>query len=110
MARATVRGADPQWIKGVYEFALKPDIVIYLRADVEELITRVVQTTGFNYWESGMDLHLGEDMYDSFVRVPGPPAGRVRDDGRGNTGSRSSTPRRRFEMSTTDQGTASRRC
>jgi dTMP kinase len=27
MARATVRGADPEWVKGVYEFALKPDIV-----------------------------------------------------------------------------------
>ena len=67
MARATVRGADPQWVKGVYEFALKPDIIVYLRATVDELITRVVQTSGFNYWESGMDLRLGEDLYDSFV-------------------------------------------
>jgi dTMP kinase len=67
IARATIRGADPHWIKGVYEFALKPDIIIYLRASVEELVTRVVQTAGFNYWESGMDLPLGEDMYDSFI-------------------------------------------
>jgi dTMP kinase len=67
MARAIVRGADPDWIKEVYAFALKPDIVIYLRVKIEDLITRVVQHTGFNYWESGMDLHLGEDMYDSFV-------------------------------------------
>jgi len=67
MARAIVRGADPQWIAGVYGFALKPDIVIYLRADVEQLVRRVVQTTGFTYWESGMDLALGDDMYDSFV-------------------------------------------
>jgi dTMP kinase len=67
MARAIVRGADADWIKRVYEFALKPDIVIYLRVTIEDLITRVVQTTGFNYWESGMDLHLGDDMYDSFV-------------------------------------------
>jgi dTMP kinase len=28
MARATIRGADPQWVKDVYEFALKPDIVV----------------------------------------------------------------------------------
>ena len=47
--------------------ALKPDIVIYLRADVEQLVRRVVQTTGFNYWECGMDLNLGGDMYDSFL-------------------------------------------
>src|ERR1041384_6077475 len=67
MARATVRGADPQWVRRVSEFALKPDVVIYLRATVDDLVTRVVQTNGFNYWESGMDLRLGEDMYDSFV-------------------------------------------
>lgn len=67
MARALLRGADPEWIKQVYDFALKPDIVIYLRVGIEDLITRVVQNTGFNYWESGMDLRLGEDMYESFV-------------------------------------------
>jgi len=67
MARATVRGADPQWVQGVYEFALKPDVIVYLRATVEELVARVVQTSGFNYWESGMDLRLGDDLYDSFV-------------------------------------------
>jgi dTMP kinase len=71
MARAIVRGADPRWIRGVYEFALKPDIVIYLRADVDQLVRRVVQTTGFNYWESGMDLNLGDDMYDSFCEYQG---------------------------------------
>lgn len=67
MARAIVRGAEPAWVKGLYEFALKPDIVLYLRADVDRLVRRVVQTTGFNYWESGMDLHLGDDMYESFL-------------------------------------------
>ena len=66
MARAIVRGAEPQWIRDVYGFALKPDIVIYLRADVDQLVRRVVQTSGFNYWESGMDLNLGDDLYDSF--------------------------------------------
>ena len=30
-------------------------------------IPRVLAGEGFDYWESGMDLHLGEDMYDSFV-------------------------------------------
>jgi dTMP kinase len=71
MARATVRGADPQWVKRVYEFALKPDIIIYLRTTIDELTTRVVQTAGFNYWESGMDLRLGEDMFDCFVQYQG---------------------------------------
>lgn len=67
MARAIVRGADPEWIKDVYGFALKPDATFYLRVKTDDLITRVIQSTGFDYWESGMDLHLGDDMYDSFT-------------------------------------------
>lgn len=67
MARAIVRGVDSEWVQDVYRLALKPDGVFYLRVGIDELITRVLQGTGFDYWESGMDLHLGEDMYDSFV-------------------------------------------
>src|SRR5215510_5122202 len=67
IARAIVRGADPEWIREVYGFALKPDGIIYLRLNIDDLVTRVLQSTGFDYWESGMDLHLGQDMYDSFV-------------------------------------------
>jgi dTMP kinase len=67
MARAIVRGAEPDWLKEVYGFALKPDAIFYLRVKIDDLVTRVLQSTGFDYWESGMDLHLGEDMYDSFV-------------------------------------------
>ena len=67
MARAIVRGADPDWIREVYGFALKPDAIFYLRLPIDDLVTRVLQSTGFDYWESGMDLHLGDDMYDSFV-------------------------------------------
>ena len=68
MARAIVRGADPEWLREVYGFALKPDAIFYLRIKIDDLVTRVLQSTGFDYWESGMDLHMGEDMYDSFVR------------------------------------------
>jgi dTMP kinase len=68
IARAIVRGADPHWIKSFYGLALKPDAVIYLRATVEDLIPRVLSRPGgFDYWESGMDIHLGEDRFDSFV-------------------------------------------
>jgi dTMP kinase len=67
VARALVRGIDPDWIREVYGFALQPDKVFYLRAGVDDLVTRVLQEEGFDYWESGMDLHLGEDMFESFV-------------------------------------------
>jgi dTMP kinase len=68
IARAIVRGLDPQWIKAVYGLALQPDAVFYLRGSVPELVTRVMsRPTGFDYWESGMDMHLGADLFDSFV-------------------------------------------
>lgn len=66
MARAMVRGIDAAWIRNAYSFALKPDAVFYLRIGVDDLIPRVVFSRGFDYWESGMDLHPSEDMYESF--------------------------------------------
>jgi len=68
MARAIVRGSDPDWLREVYSFALKPDAIFYLRVKIDDLVTRVLQSSGFDYWESGMDMHMGEDMYESFVR------------------------------------------
>ncbi len=67
IARAIARGADPDWIKKVYGFSLKPDAVFYLRVGVEELARRVIYSRGFDYWESGMDLPMGEDLYESFM-------------------------------------------
>jgi len=68
IARAIVRGMDPDWIKAVYGLALKPDAIFYLRTTVSDLTPRVLaSTTAFDYWESGMDIHLGEDLFDSFV-------------------------------------------
>ena len=66
MARAMVRGMDPQWIRSIFRVALKPDAVFYLRLGIEQLVRRVVFSRGFDYWESGMDLFPGHDMYDSF--------------------------------------------
>jgi dTMP kinase len=68
MARAMVRGLDSTWIRNVYSFAVKPDAVFYLRIGVDDLIPRVVFSRGFDYWESGMDVHATEDMYESFRR------------------------------------------
>jgi dTMP kinase len=67
MARDIVRGADPVWARKVYGFALKPDMVLYLKADVKDLVTRLIHGRGLNYWESGMDLHPTNNLFDSFL-------------------------------------------
>jgi len=67
MARDIVRGADPEWSHQVYGFALKPDMVLYLRADVTDLVSRLIHGRGLNYWEAGMDIHPSNNLYDSFI-------------------------------------------
>ena len=66
MARAIVRGMDAAWIRSIYNVALVPDAVFYLRLNVEQLIPRVIFSRGFDYWESGMDIFPGHDMYENF--------------------------------------------
>lgn len=69
MARAEVRGIDSSWIRSIYSMALVPDAVFYLRINSpQQLVDRVLLSgSGFDYWESGMDLYLGQDFYDSFI-------------------------------------------
>jgi len=67
-ARNTAMGADPAWTRDLFGMALVPDLVLYLDIEVETLIPRVVQGKGMDYWESGMHLALGSDLFDSFLR------------------------------------------
>lgn len=71
IARGIVRGADPDWLRDLYGFAVVPDLVCYLQLGVKELIPRVLSTGKINYWESGMDMNYGDDLYDSFVSYQG---------------------------------------
>jgi len=67
-ARDAIREPNLKWIKELYGFAPIPDLVCYLRIDVDNLLPRVIETGGMDYWESGMDLHLADNLYDSFKK------------------------------------------
>jgi dTMP kinase len=66
MARARVRGVDRTWIRSLYGFAIVPHLVFYLKIDEKALIKRILQARGMDYWESGMDMKIGDDIYESF--------------------------------------------
>jgi len=66
LARGGVRGVDRTWIRNLFGFAIAPHLVFYLRIDEKTLIRRVLQARGMDYWESGMDMKLGDDIYESF--------------------------------------------
>jgi len=67
-ARNMVMGADPLWTRQLFGCALMPDLVLYLEIDIDTLLPRVVQGKGMDYWESGMHLALGNDIFESFQR------------------------------------------
>jgi dTMP kinase len=68
MARDTVRGMSRRWSHELFGFAIVPDLVFYLDVDPEELVHRVFQKNTFlDYYESGADLGLSDDMYESFM-------------------------------------------
>ncbi|MBZ5559812.1 MAG: thymidylate kinase [Acidobacteriia bacterium] len=66
LARAGVRGVDRLWLRNLYGFGIAPHLVFYLNVDVKTLIARVLAARGMDFWESGMDLKVGDDIYDSF--------------------------------------------
>jgi dTMP kinase len=69
MARDMVRGMDESWLKNLYGLALEPDAVFYLNVPPEELVQRnFAKNQTLDYWESGMDLGLSRDMFDSFLK------------------------------------------
>ncbi len=67
IARDCARGVDQEWARKLYGIALKPDLVLYLKASVPTLVSRLIHGRGLNYWEAGMDIHMADNLYDSFV-------------------------------------------
>ncbi len=69
MVRDMVRGMDEKWLKNLYGIALEPDAVFYLNVSPEELVQRnFAKNHVLDFWESGMDLGLSRDMFDSFLK------------------------------------------
>jgi dTMP kinase len=72
MARDMVRGMDEAWLKNLYGIAPEPDAVFYLNVPPEELVQRnFAKNATLDYWESGMDLGLSRDLFDSFMKYQG---------------------------------------
>jgi dTMP kinase len=72
MVRDLVRGMDEEWLRKLYGIALVPDAVFYLNVSSQELVQRnFSKNRALDYWESGMDLGLSRDMFDSFLKYQG---------------------------------------
>ena len=68
MARNAVRGISRKWSHDLYSFAAVPDLVFYIGVDPHRLVHRVFEKhMQLDYYESGADLGLSDDMFKSFI-------------------------------------------
>ena len=66
-ARDAARGCHPEWIRRLYSFARKPDIVLYFRVPADVAMERILAgRPKLKYYEAGMDLNLSEDIFESY--------------------------------------------
>jgi dTMP kinase len=61
-ARDVVRGVHPEWVRGLYGFAIKPTVAFYFRTPLDIAMKRILGgRDAIKYYEAGMDLHLSQD-------------------------------------------------
>jgi dTMP kinase len=66
-ARDVARGVDPDWVRSVYSFALRPDLTLYFRVPIEVSLERLLAGRAkLKYHEAGMDVGLSADPVESF--------------------------------------------
>ena len=67
-ARDAVRGMSPGWLRNLYSFAVRPDLVFYFRVPIEVSVSRLLSGTRaeLKYYEAGMDMGLSSNLTESF--------------------------------------------
>ncbi len=65
-ARDVARNVDPQWVRNMYGFAIKPDLAVYFKVPVEISLERICANRQPKFYEAGMDMKLSSDPYVSY--------------------------------------------
>ncbi|MGC1188149.1 MAG: hypothetical protein WA871_12230 [Candidatus Acidiferrales bacterium] len=69
IARAAVRGIERGYLHGLYAMALRPDLTFWLDVSPEAAFEREFRKShAISYWESGRDMSLSNDLFQSFIR------------------------------------------
>ncbi len=65
--RDVARGCDPDWVREVYDFAVRPTVGFYFRVPLEVALERILSgRPQLKWYEAGMDMGLSDDPYESF--------------------------------------------
>ncbi|MGH9349357.1 MAG: dTMP kinase [Vicinamibacterales bacterium] len=66
-ARDVARGVHPQWVRGLYSFAVCPDLALYFRVPIDVSVDRLLaRRAKLKFYEAGMDLGLSTIAVESF--------------------------------------------
>jgi len=66
-ARDVARGVDRQWVRELYQFAVKPTRAFYFRVPLDVSLSRILTGRAeLKYYEAGMDLGLSSEPHESF--------------------------------------------
>jgi len=66
-ARDRARGVDADWVSGIYDYAIKPDLTFYFRVPLEVSLNRILSgRPELGYFEAGLDMGWTFDPYESF--------------------------------------------
>ena len=66
-ARDAARGVHPQWVRGLYSFAVRPDLAMYFRVPIDVSVDRLLaRRVKLKFYEAGMDLALSPVAAESF--------------------------------------------
>ena len=65
--RDVARGVHPEWVRGLYTFAPRPDLTLYFRVPIEVSLDRLMaRRVKLKFYESGMDLGWSSNPVESF--------------------------------------------
>jgi dTMP kinase len=66
-ARDVARGVNRDWVRDLYSFAVKPDLVVYFRVTVDVSLERLLaRRVKLKFYEAGMDMGWSQDAAESF--------------------------------------------
>jgi len=67
--RAAARGMDHPYLDNLYRYAPTPDLAIRMDLEPDLAFQRMFESkSALNLWEFGGDLHLADNIYDSFCQ------------------------------------------
>jgi dTMP kinase len=66
-ARDAARGVDRRRVRGLYSFAVKPDLAVYFKVPIEVSVDRLLaRRVKLKFYEAGMDMGWSSNAVESF--------------------------------------------